>query len=455
MMKVLIFIYFLLAILSIVNCVDESAPIYISSLNEDSDPDDNITEVTSVYAVQFTCNVLQISALSPANNVHELRPTDVGVVGAIGDSMTAALFAKVSGVLGLLPGLLDKHKLEYRGVSWSIGGDNGVTTLPNFIKNYNPDLKGYSVGTGKEGTTNAAYNFAVSGAVASDLLGQAQLLVNRIKSDNRDDEWKVITLFIGGNDLCAICNSVADKVTYSADNFYNHIMKAINKLSELKKVFINLVQTVEVSKVSLLTKNFGCLILQGIMDLFGKCSCINDNGITGYHDEYKIKIHELETHFRHEFDHRDDIVVVVQPFFGITNIPEVDSTSYFAPDCFHLSQKGLLHASVALWNNMLEPVGSKTKEFLVDQQVLCPRIDNPYFYTHKNSPSLSTNNLGPKPNDADNSLSSGQTVGVVIGTLLLVAAAVCVVVGGAIGLYFKYRKPRFSQYISLSKAAKV
>ena len=39
--------------------------------------------------------------------------------------MTAGIFAKVKNVLGLIPGFFDKHLLEYRGVSWSIGGDSG------------------------------------------------------------------------------------------------------------------------------------------------------------------------------------------------------------------------------------------------------------------------------------------------------------------------------------------
>ena len=42
--------------------------------------------------------------------------------------------------------------------------------------------------------------------------GQAELLVRRMKdSDNIDykNDWKVITIFIGGNDLCDFCE---DKV---------------------------------------------------------------------------------------------------------------------------------------------------------------------------------------------------------------------------------------------------
>jgi hypothetical protein len=55
---------------------------------------------------------------------------------ALGDSITAAF-----GANGRKGGL---H--EYRGVSWSMGGDANATTLPNFIRLHNPNLTGYSWG---------------------------------------------------------------------------------------------------------------------------------------------------------------------------------------------------------------------------------------------------------------------------------------------------------------------
>ena len=42
--------------------------------------------------------------------------------------------------------------------------------------------------------------------------GQAELLVKRMKSNSNidfDNDWKVITVFVGGNDLCDFCE---DKV---------------------------------------------------------------------------------------------------------------------------------------------------------------------------------------------------------------------------------------------------
>jgi phospholipase B1 len=38
-----------------------------------------------------------------------------------------------------------KSMNEYRGVSYGGGGDAGAVTVPNFIKRYNPKVKGASV----------------------------------------------------------------------------------------------------------------------------------------------------------------------------------------------------------------------------------------------------------------------------------------------------------------------
>jgi phospholipase B1 len=35
---------------------------------------------------------------------------------------------------------------EYRGLSYSIGGDNDSFTVPNYVKHYQPNLTGYSIG---------------------------------------------------------------------------------------------------------------------------------------------------------------------------------------------------------------------------------------------------------------------------------------------------------------------
>jgi hypothetical protein len=70
-----------------------------------------------------------------------LRPGDIDIVGAIGDSLTAGSGALALDVLQVL--------LEGRGVSWAIGGQGSwrqFLTIPNILKEFNPNLYGYSIG---------------------------------------------------------------------------------------------------------------------------------------------------------------------------------------------------------------------------------------------------------------------------------------------------------------------
>ena len=47
--------------------------------------------------------------------------------------------------------------------------------------------------------------------------GQAELLVERMKKDSNVDfenDWKVITIFVGGNDLCDYCDNKVHVFTH-------------------------------------------------------------------------------------------------------------------------------------------------------------------------------------------------------------------------------------------------
>ena len=58
--------------------------------------------------------------------------------------------------------------------------------------------------------------------------------------------------------------------------------------------------------------------------------------------------------------------------------------SYFAPDCFHFSRKGHTQASIALWNNMFTAVPNKKTAWDINEQIICPTLDQPYLCTRKN-----------------------------------------------------------------------
>ena len=147
-------------------------------------------------------NCPNISKYTDPKSIHQLHINDIGIVMALGDSITAGF--GIRGTAGLLN--------EYRGRSWSIGGDPHQITLPNLIRYYQPAITGYStkhhfVEICDETICDSThypqldyYNSAQSGAIASKLMKQIDYLRNRI-SDEDKEKWKMINLLIGGNDL--------------------------------------------------------------------------------------------------------------------------------------------------------------------------------------------------------------------------------------------------------------
>ena len=90
----------------------------------------------------FDCDTKNYMSAEVPTSVHQLRPGDIKAVGALGDSLSAALGAGAKTIVGLLA--------EYRGRSWSIGGQDSleqVVTMPNILKKFNPNLKGVSTAT--------------------------------------------------------------------------------------------------------------------------------------------------------------------------------------------------------------------------------------------------------------------------------------------------------------------
>jgi phospholipase B1 len=119
----------------------------------------------------FDCKVDSMRSTTVPSSVHALRPGDVKVVGAMGDSITAALGANARTIPGIL--------FEFRGRSWSIGGQSSlekVVTMPNILKKFNPDLRGFSTHDDLSLVfrTGVGLNAAVSGQESNHIPGKTR-----------------------------------------------------------------------------------------------------------------------------------------------------------------------------------------------------------------------------------------------------------------------------------------
>eukprot|EP00730_Choanoeca_flexa_P014390 TRINITY_DN6276_c0_g1_i2.p1 TRINITY_DN6276_c0_g1~~TRINITY_DN6276_c0_g1_i2.p1 ORF type:complete len:347 (+),score=93.60 TRINITY_DN6276_c0_g1_i2:128-1168(+) len=310
----------------------------------------------------FDCGALP--APPAATNVKALHPGNIAGIMALGDSITAG-FAMQDG------------PLEYRGTVYSAGGDKDALTIGNFLKTYNPDLKGQATGTTIPLThLGKGLNFAVSGARVRDLPGQITRLrskLNTAEYESLKDDWKYLVLFIGANDICE-CESM------TAEQFRTDLTAALKQLhGTFPKTFVSMMTIFNISGV---WKVHGdrkyCDVA---VPLLHECSCLeNDPAKLTKMDELGLQVNQVTKDVAKQFAALEDpeFTVVVQP--AVENVP----LATFAPeyvedllsdlDCFHPSLCTDQGFAVGVWNNMFQAVGNKssTLDPLNPPSAYCP-----------------------------------------------------------------------------------
>lgn len=257
-----------------------------------------------------------------------------------------------------------------------------------------------------------------SGTVSGDMIEQAQQLVKRMKQMediNMEKDWKIVTLMIGGNDICDYCN---DPRVYSVSNYTNNIEAALDVLyEELPRTFVNLVPYLDISPLEDYSSDIICGIVHWMV-----CPCIMKpewhHTVKHLSRQYSDAIENMVAGGK--YDDRSDFTVVFQPFTRDSLLPRTangsEDMSYFAPDCFHLSQKGHNAFSKSLWNSMYGSVGKKSVSANWEDAMYCPQKDE-YFKTWRNS-----NLTEEMKTNMNNSVSSfsGSSIVIILAVVLVV-----------------------------------
>ncbi|WKX99253.1 hypothetical protein Q1695_014271 [Nippostrongylus brasiliensis] len=331
----------------------------------------------------YTCDesLMKASKKIPAN-VNSVRPADIKVVMALGDSLTAANGAGAEDPLGVV--------LQYRGLAFQAGGDGSLEnhiTIPNILRKFNSDLFGYSVGIGSPNVWEIArLNVAMPGAIAADLPGQARTLVSLLHAHpeavNYKEDWKLLNIFIGGNDMCSFCRDQSLKPF----DCVQHIDEAIKIIYDnVPRVIVSITAMLQLEVLR--KSDSGRPFCQGLHK--DECPC--ESNAKDFNDTYLADAcisyanMEMDLAASGKYD-KSDFAVVTQPFFrDIVTAPDKE---FFAPDCFHFSQWGHALVSSWLWRNIMEPVGSKTTLGSANEPSLplaCPDPKCPFIRTNANS----------------------------------------------------------------------
>ncbi|XP_076397697.1 phospholipase B1, membrane-associated-like isoform X2 [Megachile rotundata] len=293
--------------------------------------------------VPFPCNVTDGRSTKVPDSVHRLRPGDIDVIAAIGDSLTAGA--------GILATNLLQVAIENRGVAAAIGGQGNwrtYLTLPNILKEYNPNLIGYALGDSLTSHSASQLNVAESGAMSRDMPFMAKYLVNRMKKDTRINmkkHWKLISILIGHNDFCNdMCFLPSASSTLEA-----HRTDLIETLrifrDNLPRTLVALTLPPNLKSLVDAVKGqpeFQCYFMTQI-----ECPCLmglqfRDRVLEYYDIMTRWQKLEEEVANYPEFNKKDFTVTVVSTLRKATmpkNERGIGDMTYFSADCFHVSQK--------------------------------------------------------------------------------------------------------------------
>ncbi|GMR39526.1 hypothetical protein PMAYCL1PPCAC_09721, partial [Pristionchus mayeri] len=343
-------------------------------------------------APNWSCDadLMQRSKTVP-KSVHSLRPADIDIIAALGDSLTAANGAGCEGedVLGIA--------IQWRGLTFSLGGDKSLDehiSLANILKKFNPDVFGYSIRTGSANVWETAHlNAGIPGAHAGGMYDQAVDVLRRMKEHPEIDylnKWKLVHIFIGGNDICGWCNKEPDAA--NGDHYRDQLRLAVQFLKDnMPKTIVVLTGMIDVNLLRRIDRAHN--VCHEIHTFECKCegnATISDAELSGMCHEYMDRMQELQD--SGEFDTSDDFTLIIEPYLSLTddigrNPDGTPNMDFFAPDCFHFAAYG--HAIVAkgLWNNMMQPVGAQSAANLTDDGIppICPDKNCPFIRTTKNS----------------------------------------------------------------------
>ena len=214
------------------------------------------------------------------------------------------------------------------------------------------------------------YNFAVSGAVAADLQSQAQSFLDAMSASHTAEEWKLLTVLVGGNNLCDVCNDAAG----NSDTLFETAMAAsFDKLVRLPRLVINVPLHPDYTQLAGLFGGVCDIVLDIVCPCMASPSGSDVLLAREYVGRYNTKLASLVTRFNGaEFDSVRGLGTrfVLQPVGDSTDFSA--DQSLVADDCFHPSSKGQALLARGVWNNMMQPAGSKSTSVDTASDTVCP-----------------------------------------------------------------------------------
>lgn len=313
---------------------------------------------------------------------------------AVGDSISAGFAMHADHAYNLLE--FGKDLVEYRGDVFSMGGNPGQLTIPNFLMTYNPDLVGASVGNtlpldavdwehhiiqpfdAKITHLNGAQSMAKIDQVPSQINYIVQQLQTTYNTTvDLENDWKMMTIFIGANNICPSCDP--GREDSQPDYYYEQMNAVLEQIYEnIPRTFVNIVAMFNISQVYDISQSSDyCRVM---WDTFCKteCGCLTDKSTPEDRlmmDNTSMAFNQKIYQVAEEWQARNlsTFTVKVQPFLQNLSIPLEYGLDFLSRlDCFHPSWEADAAFAIGMWNNLM---GYKETVSISNYTILCPTED--------------------------------------------------------------------------------
>jgi len=252
------------------------------------------------------------------------------------------------------------------------GGNNGTSSIFNYLKYYSPDVYGGSLGHHLVELPESDYweedvlNGAQSNAASGDTMYQAKALLKRLQKSSVDmkNDWKLVHILIGANDACPICDksprpSLAD-VKSKWKNDMNELLQFIYE--NFPKTLVDIDPQFNVSGVYNISQTVDyCFWFHDIIPIECPCAFKSSKEDRDFMDAALTVYREASMELAQEWQAKQlpEFTVITQTFtLNVTIHPSwVEYLSTL--DCFHPNRKAHALLSIASWNALITPQSEK------------------------------------------------------------------------------------------------
>eukprot|EP01083_Nonionella_stella_P277779 944514_1 len=304
------------------------------------------------------CKELSYYPYEIPEHASDLKVSDLRVIGALGDSFTRG--TTLGGLFAASPERV-----------FSIGGQSGIPSMANLLRQQNPRLVGWA------SEHDDALNVGKLGDKVEDLKDQADELIQRMKAIpevNMQTDWKLITIFIGANNLCDYCNrySGGDPLT----EFEQGYEAALKVLETMPRTVVNILTMFNLSRFHDINMMHFCPVP------FFTCRCVmGDKDNRQRSDILAQNFNKVLSKLRHKYHPsntgRTDFAILLQTIGTNFVIPD---RSFVGPDCFHPSQKAHNAIAINMFNQLMVKPETRNSDMDMDAEPICATESNQRIY---------------------------------------------------------------------------